>query len=168
MIENIVRTISGEDKPTITQRQERSIRKCISSYMLLIFSKLDPAITDTAPQEENDDMISDMIADAETPPQPNSTVDNCNIEIEHSQLDVTMGKIGSLLLVPPQKIQRASFGRQIAANGWTNCYLMRHMSMVCACTWRVSTPTTMRRFPSYIPSKSKSEMESSTLTNRVP
>jgi hypothetical protein len=84
MIENIVRTISGEDKPTITQRQERSIRKCISSYMLLIFSKLDPAITDTAPQEENDDMISDMIADAETPPQPNSTVDNCNIEEEET------------------------------------------------------------------------------------
>ncbi len=107
-------------------------------------------VIDTPPQEENGDMISDMIADGETQVQPNSAVDNCNIEqeetmknllsnslqeiIEHSPLNVTMGKIRSLLLVPPQKIQIALFGRQIAANGWRNCFLMRLMSMICACT----------------------------------
>jgi hypothetical protein len=81
MIKNIVTTISGEDKPTITQRQFRSIRKYISRYMVLFLSNLDSAITTTAPQQENDEMIADMITtDADTPPQPDSAVDNCNIE----------------------------------------------------------------------------------------
>jgi hypothetical protein len=58
MIQNIVRTISGENKPTITQRLHRSIRKCIQTYiadasLLLCFSKWDSAITDTTPQREN-------------------------------------------------------------------------------------------------------------------
>ena len=33
MIKNIVRTISGEDKPKITQPLHRSIRNCISTYI---------------------------------------------------------------------------------------------------------------------------------------
>jgi hypothetical protein len=74
MIQNIVRTISGENKPTITQRLHRSIRKCIQRYitdasLLLCFLKWDSAITDTTPQRENADKIADAnavkIADAD-------------------------------------------------------------------------------------------------------
>jgi hypothetical protein len=86
MIENIVRTISGEDKQKITQRLHRSIRNCISTYItnasLLLYSNLDSANTGTDPQQEDDDMIVDMINNADTPPQPGSVVANCNIEQE--------------------------------------------------------------------------------------
>ena len=86
MIENIVRTISGEDKPKITQPLHRSIRNCISTYItnasLLLYSKLDSANTGTDPQQEDDDMIVDMINNADTPPQPGSAVANCNIQQE--------------------------------------------------------------------------------------
>ena len=52
--------------------------------MLLIISKLDPAITGTPPQDENDDMIYDNVADGETQVQPNRAVHNCNIEQEET------------------------------------------------------------------------------------
>jgi hypothetical protein len=74
MIQNIVQTISGENKPTITQHLHRSIRKCIQTYiadasLLLCFSKWDSAITDTIPQRENANKIADAnavkIADAD-------------------------------------------------------------------------------------------------------
>jgi hypothetical protein len=52
MIDNIVTTISREEKPTITQRQSRSIRKYISRYMVLFLSNLDSAITATPPQRK--------------------------------------------------------------------------------------------------------------------
>jgi hypothetical protein len=57
MIQNIVRTISGENKPKLSQRLHRSIRKCMQTYiadasLLLCFSKWDSAITDTTPQQE--------------------------------------------------------------------------------------------------------------------
>jgi hypothetical protein len=130
MIQNIVRTISGENKPTITQRLHRTIRKCIQTYitdasLLLCFSKWDSAITDTTPQQEKADKIAvtnadanakdadveDVDADADadtTPERSDSAVDNYyNIEetlessfrstlqdgIEHSQLNIIMGKI---------------------------------------------------------------------------
>jgi hypothetical protein len=71
MIENIVPTISGEDKPKITQHLHRSIRKCILMYItdasLLLYSKLDSANTSTKPQQEDDDMIVNMINNANTP-----------------------------------------------------------------------------------------------------
>jgi hypothetical protein len=72
MIQNIVRTILGENNPTITQRLHRTIRKCIQTYiadasLLLCFSKWDSAITGTTtPQRENADTINDTIKDTIT------------------------------------------------------------------------------------------------------
>jgi hypothetical protein len=98
--------------------------------------------------DAKDANAEDVDADADTAPeQSDSAVGNCNIEeilksyfqstlqdgIEHSQLKVIMGKIQLLWPVHLRKIQTALFGRQIAANGWTHCFLMRHTSMVCVC-----------------------------------
>jgi hypothetical protein len=110
MIQNIVRTISGENKPTITQRLHRSIRKCIQRYitdasLLLCFSKWGSAITDTTPQPENADKIADAnavkIADADADKiadanaDANADAEDADVEDVDADADATPEQLDS-------------------------------------------------------------------------
>jgi hypothetical protein len=90
----------------------------------------------------------DVDADADTTPeQSDSAVGNCNIEETLKKLlskhitrwnraftiESHHGKDTVVVARPSLKDPNSFLQKQITANGWTNCFLMHHTSMVCVC-----------------------------------
>jgi hypothetical protein len=143
--------------------------------MLPIISKFDPAITDNPPQEENDDMISDMIADAEIPAQPNSAVDNCNIEQEETMKNLLSKFItrdnraftierhngkDRVVVARPSSKDSNSFVREADRSKWVDKLFPDATYVDDMCIDLAGKHSdNYARLPRYTPSKSKSESQ---------